>query len=115
MNHNAKLGGMHLGRKAAAPITPCVETAPVERDNLLKLLSALFEQCRAGQHREDRYVRNSSRACEKNSPSRRRGIKMVRFAVVMVVLRSTLTARLGVEKTSWLTVIELQLASEPSR
>ena len=31
MNHNAKLGGMHLGRKAAAPITPCVKTpvAPV--------------------------------------------------------------------------------------
>ena len=26
MNHNAKLGGMHLGRKAAAPITPCVKT-----------------------------------------------------------------------------------------
>jgi hypothetical protein len=30
ISHNAKLGGMHLGRKAAAPITPCVEKASMD-------------------------------------------------------------------------------------
>jgi len=43
MNHNAKLGGMHLGRKAAAPITPCVKTQMRDRRMVGQL--AIFD-CR---------------------------------------------------------------------